>query len=56
MLMDILMFGFAILAFFGFMKVLKGNSTFAKAFAGFALASCVFAVVLIVKVWITGLA
>ena len=56
MLMNILMFGFAILAFFGFMKVLKGNSTFAKVLAGFALASCVFAVVLIIKVLITGTA
>jgi hypothetical protein len=54
MLMNILMFGFAILAFLGFMKVLKGDSTFAKVFSGFILASCVFACVLIIKIWITG--
>lgn len=48
MLMNILMFVFTILAFMGFMSVLKGNSTFAKVFTGFSLASCVFAVVLII--------
>lgn len=54
MLMNIFMVIYTALAFMGFMKVLKGKSTFAKVFTGISLAACVFSLVIMVVLFANG--